>query len=534
MAALDRAFGALSHVARQFMKHLHVLEDDRMNDSIRLGRSVDRRSLLRLSAWTVAGLAITPLAGCGGDEISAAEPQVVVAWNDESLAAVRDGKLGPPMVARALAIMHTAMYDAWAAYDPTALGTGLGARLRRPSEEHTAERKAVAISVAAYLALVDLFPAQKERFDARLAALGYAVPGAAGSPSDPEAIGAAAAAAVLALRHDDGANQLGNLHPSGVPYADTSGYQSVNPPLEVMQPTAPSGIVAPDRWQPLHYVDASGVLGAPGFLAAHWARVVPFALRSADQFRPAPPAALGSAGFALQAQQVADAQGALTDEQKVIAEYWADGPRSEQPPGHWMLFGQFVAARDGHGDDQAVKLFFALANAVLDAGIATWEAKRHYDYARPITAIRYLMHGRSLRGYGASGAAGGLRPIRGEAWLPFQPLTFPTPPFAEYTSGHSAFSASAAEVLRLFTGADGFGASHLQTTRSMRIDPAMPGTDVTLAWPTFSAAAQQAGASRVYGGIHFEDANRAGLAIGRKVGAQAFAKAQALWEGRGV
>jgi hypothetical protein len=99
-------------------------------------------------------------------------------------------------------------------------------------------------------------------------------------------------------------------------------------------------------------------------------------------------------------------------------------------------------------------------------------------------------------------------------------------------SGHSTFSAAAAEVLQRFTGSDSFGGQYVKPAHSMVIEPGMPAHDVALAWPSFSAAAEQAGISRVYGGIHFDKGNIAGRALGRQVGAQVFAKAQALWEGR--
>jgi hypothetical protein len=111
-------------------------------------------------------------------------------------------------------------------------------------------------------------------------------------------------------------------------------------------------------------------------------------------------------------------------------------------------------------------------------------------------------------------------------------VTFPTPPFPEHVSGHSAFSAAAAQVLRSFTGSDAFGATYTKHARSMVLEAGAPQTDVVLQWPTFSAAAEQAGISRIYGGIHFDSGNTAGQALGRQVGAQAFARAQALWLGK--
>jgi hypothetical protein len=124
-----------------------------------------------------------------------------------------------------------------------------------------------------------------------------------------------------------------------------------------------------------------------------------------------------------------------------------------------------------------------------------------------------------------------MMPIAGEAWLPYQPLGFPTPPFPEHVSGHSTFSAAAAEVLRRFTGSDAFGGSYTRPAHSMLLEPLLPSRDLTLRWATFSEAAEQAGLSRIYGGIHFDNANTAGLDLGRKVGAQVFDKAQAYWQG---
>jgi hypothetical protein len=229
-----------------------------------------------------------------------------------------------------------------------------------------------------------------------------------------------------------------------------------------------------------------------------------------------------------QAKHVIDIQARLTSEQKVIAEYWADGPNSELPPGHWTEFAAYVAERDGLDMHESVKLFFALANAIFDASIATWDAKREYDYVRPVTAIRHLFRGKRILGWAGPGK--GTQEILGETWRPFQSATFPTPPFAEFTSGHSGFSMAAATVLKNFTGSDTFGFYYSQN-EPLKADPTEPVTDVVLSWPTFTAAALEAGESRLYGGIHFYEGNVVGLDLGRKVGEAAYAKAQDLWSG---
>ncbi|OYV02484.1 MAG: hypothetical protein CFE45_00160 [Burkholderiales bacterium PBB5] len=122
--------------------------------------------------------------------------------------------------------------------------------------------------------------------------------------------------------------------------------------------------------------------------------------------------------------------------------------------------------------------------------------------------------------------------IDGEAWRPYQVSTFPTPPFPEYTSGHSAFSMAAAEALKRFTGSDAFGASYTQTI-PLRVEPGLgAAVGTVLSWETFTEAALEAGESRLYGGIHFYEGNVAGLELGRKVGAQAFELARRYWDGR--
>ncbi|HEY9710300.1 MAG TPA: DUF4114 domain-containing protein, partial [Oculatellaceae cyanobacterium] len=172
--------------------------------------------------------------------------------------------------------------------------------------------------------------------------------------------------------------------------------------------------------------------------------------------------------------------------------------------------------------DRDVQLFFALGNAQMDAGIATWEAKRYYNSERPITAIRFLFAGQQVTAWGGSGQ--GTQVIDGSNWQPYQALNVVTPNFPEHTSGHSAFSAAGAEILKRFTGSDAFGLSATIPAGTSRIEAGVtPATDITLSWATFSEAADQAGMSREYGGIHFQNGNLQGRELGREVGA-------AVWE----
>jgi PAP2 superfamily len=459
---------------------------------------------------------------------------VVIQWNQAALQGVRDSKLGPPMVARALAIVHTCIYDAWAAYDKRALGTQLGSSLRQPERERTLANKNEAISFAAYRASVDLFPIdEKQVFRPLMNTLGYDPDDTSINTHTSTGIGNLACDAVLEFRHHDGSNQLGDLSASGVPYSDYTGYTPVNPLSPV--PTDPALVADPNRWQPLEYFDATNPWVTQSFVGAQWYQVVPFALRSPDEFRDElarfGPATYGSRAFREQAEELVQKSANLDDRQKMIAEYFADGPHSELPPGHWDLFAQFVSARDHHGLDADVKLFFALTNAIFDAGVVVWDAKRAFDSVRPATAVPYLFQGQQIQAWGGPGK--GTVTMDGKFWIPYQMSTFPTPPFPEFISGHSTFSAAGAAVLRLFTGSDAFGDSVTFLAGSSKIEPGFtPSHAITLRWETFTDAANQAGISRRYGGIHFKTADLTGRAVGHIVGDEVYIKAEHLWSGR--
>jgi hypothetical protein len=289
-------------------------------------------------------------------------------------------------------------------------------------------------------------------------------------------------------------------------------------------------VVDPNHWQPMIYDDGATApiphIITQTFVGAQWYKVIPFALTSNDEFLPFVsqfgPALYGSATYLQQSQDLITLSANLTDEQKMIAEYWANGPKTELPPGHWALFGQFVSRRDHHTVDADAKMFFALTNAIFDASIAAWEAKRVFDSVRPITSIPYLFHGRSIRAWQPFQ---GTQTIDGSQWIPYQKTTFPTPPFPEYISGHSTFSAAGAEILKLWTGSDKFGDSVTFTPGSSNTEPGLtPQQPVTLFWETFTDAANQAGISRRYGGIHYELGDLVGRAAGRLVARQAWTK----------
>src|SRR5438094_1059922 len=191
-------------------------------------RSVLQRTRLRISGFapalmTVVSVALCPTTGWSEDDVT---PNVVIQWDNAALQGVRDSKLGPPMVARALAIVHTCMYDAWAAYDDRARGTQLGKALRQPYGLRTLDNKKEAISFAAYRAVVDLFQLDEATlYRPLMTSLGYDPDNMTTDTRTPAGVGNTACAAVLRYRHNDGSNQSGFMSSSGVPYSGDPGYE---------------------------------------------------------------------------------------------------------------------------------------------------------------------------------------------------------------------------------------------------------------------------------------------------------------------
>ncbi|MYE12372.1 MAG: hypothetical protein F4X99_12095 [Gammaproteobacteria bacterium] len=283
------------------------------------------------------------------------------------------------------------------------------------------------------------------------------------------------------------------------------------------------------------------------------------------------------------------------DYTRVLAEFWADGPESETPPGHWFVIANEVndhpllerrfagAGLELERLEWDLKTYFALGGAMHDSAIGAWSAKGWYDYIRPISALRgmaelgqgsdpnlpsYHEHGiplipgfieliddeDPLRGpshehvgkpkfYTWRGPdfiddpkvdVAGVGWIRAEDWWPYQRPTFVTPPFAGYVSGHSTYSRSAAEVLSALTGDTYFpgGMSGFRIPANAFLQfEAGPSVDMTLQWATYRDAADQCSLSRIWGGIHPPVDDIPGRLMGIEIGRDAFAEAVRYFDG---
>lgn len=527
--------------------------------------------------------------------VNDASPTVSVIWDRtvQQMIIENTGANGPTIASRAYAMVHTAMYDAWSSYDDTAVrvsfdleGDNAGLEALAISTDANKEK---AMSFAAFTVLSQLLPGQDALLETVMQdRLGYDL---TDDGSVEAAIGIDAAEDLLALRIDDGSNEAGGY---------TGTFTPTNPdPSQINDITA---------WTPESVpIDPEGVAPYQEFLTPQWGEVESFALledangdTDFSATLPVPPKAFFAdayadsvlnfdaatitlsadlelagvtylagetidvsqaligpvinQGFIDQAMEVVNISANLTDEEKIIAEFWEDAGQTAFPPGTFMTFAQFVSARDDHSIDDDAAMFLAMGNAVFDAGIATWEAKVEYDYVRPVRAIRDLGElgligemgvdeitgetGYVVQAWGGiddTGAGRGTMTILAENFVTFQrPDSDASPPFSEYTSGHSGFSSAGAEVLLRFTGSDDFGGSVTFEPGSTQFELGVPLVETTLSWDTFSEAADEAGLSRLYGGIHFTDGDENGRDLGRQVGADAYDLAQMFLDGTAV
>jgi hypothetical protein len=605
-----------------------------------------RRHSLRLSLLALTSVALL-VSGCSsnpssGDGCPAGEhPEWSAArrWNEVTLDAIRNDLPAPTVHARNLYHTSAAMFDAWAAYDDDAKGVFV---TEKHSASNTGAARDEAISYAAYRVLearyIDSIGATETipALDSLMAEFCYPIEMTDTVGDEPAALGNRIARAIIDVGLVDGSNEVDG-------YA--ADYEAVNPPLIVK--ASGTTMVDANRWQPLaieNMVSQNGIEldnGVQEFIDPHWGFVTGFALPEAPStgvpIDPGPPPHLGDPATDRQFKDAAvevvgfsslldptaapivdispasvgnnpvgtqDGEGYAinpvtgepyepmmvnnADFARVVAEFWADGPDSETPPGHWNtlanevsdLLGEDLRLR-GKGEavdrlEWDIKLYLALNGANHDAAIAAWGSKGYYDYVRPISMIRWMgglgqssdPDGESFDPEGlplrdglvevitdASAASGerhahladhvgevavlayvgnpsdpeaeigGVDWIRAVDWVPYQSPTFVTPSFAAYVSGHSAFSRASAEVLSRITGSEYFpgGLGEWEIGADWLKFESGPTAPVTLQWATYQDASDQAGMSRLYGGIHVRSDDFQGRIVGAQIG-------QAAWE----
>ena len=418
----------------------------------------------------------------------------------------------PTVTSRILALVWISVFDAWSRYDDVAVPVYASGIPRQPVDQRIEANKEIAISYAAYRTLREYYFSDSTFLRRKMVEFGLDPDDHTLDPNTPAGIGNLSARATIEARNNDGSNHLGKMAKSdGTRYSDYTGYVPVN--------TA-DNLVNTIKWQPKYFSDGKGGRFCPACLTPQWSRVTPFALDSPSQLRPGPPPAIGSTQLQAEIKEVVDLQANLTNEQKALVEFMRDGPKSVQQAGHWLVFAQYVSARDNHSLDDDVKMYFLVETAAMDAFIASWDAKMYYDYARPYQLVHDQYKDQAIKGWG--GPDVGMTQLKGTEWRPYSPETFLCPPFPSYVSGHSCVSGACAEVLRLFKGNDEFG-QQVKLVPGALTEPENPGDTVTLIFPTFTQTANMAGQSRVLGGYHIQADNVEGLKLGRGV-------AQLVWQ----
>ena len=402
-------------------------------------------------------------------------------------------QFGPGRASRAMAIVHVAVFDA-----VNAIAGGYRSYTDLPPAPRGASMSA-AIAQAAHDTLVALFPSQTAVFDQQLAT-DVAGLREGRAKTDGLDVGRRAAAAILALRADDGSQHTEPLLGTDFVTSDD-----------------------PGKWR------QDPISQAPVALGAHWGSVEPFVLDSGAQFRAPPPPALDSAEYAAAFDEVKRLGGdgvvtptERTEDETMTGIYWAyDGTPSLCAP--TRLYNEIIMDIAEQRGTKPVDLarLLALANvAMADAGIASWESKFHYQFWRPVTAIREA---------GTANAATEADPAFTPLGAQASNLTGPnfTPPFPAYPSGHATFGGALFETLRKFYGTDDIPFTFTSDEFNGVTKDSQGNVRPLLSrsFTSLSQAEEENGQSRIYLGIHWTFDKTEGIAQGRKVADAVFATA---------
>lgn len=408
-------------------------------------------------------------------------------------------QIGPCRASRAMAIVHIAVFEA-----VNAVSGGYRSYVGLDCAPPNASMEA-AIARAAHDTLVACFPSQASSFDAQLVADLAGIP-AGRKKTDGVEVGRRAAAAILAMRSDDGSAHAEPI--IGVDYFPGDW---------------------PGEWR------ADPVTLAPVALGAFWDEVDPFVLRSARQFRAPPPPSLRSRAYAVAFNEVQRLGGdgittptERTLEQTMIGIYWAyDGtPSLCAPPRLYNQLTMQIATQQGTSMVELARLLALVNMGLSDSASAVWESKYHYRFWRPVTGIREADAGTGPTGIGDRNPFTAGDPTFTPLGAPASNLTGPnfTPPFPSYPSGHGGLGGALFQILRRFYGTDCIAFTFVSdewngTTvgNDGTVRPLVPRT-----FRSFSEAEEENGQSRIYLGIHWSFDKTAAIEQGRRVGNYVF------------
>ncbi|TPV96993.1 MAG: vanadium-dependent haloperoxidase [Myxococcales bacterium FL481] len=433
-----------------------------------------------------------------------------------------------PLILRTTTLITASWFDAIAPYSPSAVGvySDLG-RLAGGDRERN-----IALLYASHEVLHSLMPQFAQDWDGLMWGLGLDPNDDSADVSTPVGVGNVAGAAVVAAREHDGMNQLGDEDGSLYnrrPYVDYTGYRPVNSAERLWNPR---------RWQPDTLSTGTGIFFSQQFVTPQLGRTSPFSYDEVTRWAPAPwkSYAVKRGGRPLpayrqQADEVLAAQVALTDRQKLIAEFFDNKIIS--------LGFSTLAASLAHqlSLEQFVQLDFLVNVAAFDTAITIWENKRHFDAVRPFSAIAYLYGETDLTAWGGPGR-GVVDDITGSEWRPYlQSANHPEYPSASasFCRAHSTatklyfehimgMSPAAANNLSFWTPAIPIAGEPLAVPAGgSQIEPGVtPAQPETLGWATWDEFANECGISRLWAGVHFYDSIPAGQAIGDPIGSEVY------------